>query len=93
MRSPSLFTALKYVSLFDRRARLRGAFLIAVSDHTGRRWGFLLVLTAVAAVSSSLERTSGFAEEAKSLLLPASVSEVTIAAGALGDVRYLAVPP
>jgi hypothetical protein len=53
----------------------------------------LLVITAAAAVLSSLERPDGFVEQARSLMFPVSVTGVTIAAGALGDVRYLDVPP
>jgi hypothetical protein len=53
----------------------------------------LLVLTAAAAVLSSLERPHGFVEQVRSLMLTESVSEAAIAAGALGDVRYLDVAP
>ena len=53
----------------------------------------LLVLSTAAAVLSSLERPNGFAKQARSLMFPASVTGITIAAGALGDVRYLDVAP
>jgi hypothetical protein len=53
----------------------------------------LLVLSTVAAVLSSLERPNGFAEQARSLILTESASNAAIAAGALGDVRYLDVAP
>ena len=53
----------------------------------------LLVLSTAAAVLSSLERPNGFLKQARSLMYPGSVTGVTIAAGALRDVRYLDVPP
>jgi hypothetical protein len=53
----------------------------------------LLVLSTVAAVWSSLERPNGFAEQARLLMLTESASEAAVAAGALGDVRYLDVSP
>jgi hypothetical protein len=53
----------------------------------------LLILSTVAAVLSSLERPNGFAAQARSLMLIESVPDAAIAAGALGDVRYLDVPP
>jgi hypothetical protein len=53
----------------------------------------LLVLTAAAAVLSSPERPNGFIKEVRSLMLTESVAEATIDAGAIGDLRYVAVPP
>jgi hypothetical protein len=53
----------------------------------------LLVLSTAAAVLSSVERPNGFYKQARSLMLTESVPEAVIDAGALGDVRYLDVPP
>jgi hypothetical protein len=53
----------------------------------------LAALMVAGAVLSSLERPDWSVEQAKSLMFPASVTAVTIAAGALGDVRYMDVPP
>jgi hypothetical protein len=52
-----------------------------------------MVLTAAAAVMSSPEPLSMVLQQAESLMLTASVSDAAVAAGALGDVRYLDVPP
>jgi hypothetical protein len=52
----------------------------------------LLILTTVAAVISSLERPDGFFKKARSLMLIESVLEAAIDAGAIGEVRYVAVP-
>jgi hypothetical protein len=52
----------------------------------------LLVLTAAAAVLSSLERPNGFFKQARSLMLIESVPEAAIDAAAIGDLRYVAVP-
>jgi hypothetical protein len=44
------------------------------------------------AVASSVERPSGFFEQARSLMLAESAFEAAIDAGAIGDLRYVAVP-
>jgi hypothetical protein len=53
----------------------------------------MLVLATAAAILSSPERPGMFLQAAGSLMFMASVSEEAVAAGALGDVRYLNVPP
>jgi hypothetical protein len=52
----------------------------------------LLVLSTAVAVVSSVERPSGFFEQARSLILTESAPEAAIDAGAIGDLRYVAVP-
>jgi hypothetical protein len=52
----------------------------------------LLVLSTAVAVLSSMERPNGFFEQARSLMLTESVLEAAIDAGAIGDLRYVAVP-
>jgi hypothetical protein len=52
-----------------------------------------LVLAAAVAILSSLEHPREFVLQAASLMLAASASELAVAAGALGDVRYLEGPP
>jgi hypothetical protein len=52
-----------------------------------------LVLAAAVAILSSLEHPREFVLQSASLMLAASASELAVAAGALGDVRYLEVPP
>jgi hypothetical protein len=52
-----------------------------------------LVLAAVVAILSSLQHPREFVLQAASLMLAASASELAVAAGACGDVRYLEVPP
>ena len=47
----------------------------------------LLVLTAAAAVVSSVERPDGFLKKAGSLIFTESVSEAAIDAAAIGDLR------
>lgn len=52
----------------------------------------LAVAVAVAALSAP-RQTARYLRQAASLVFTSSVSESAIAAGALGDVRYLDVPP
>jgi hypothetical protein len=53
----------------------------------------MLALATAAAILSSPERPSLLLQQAASAMFTASVSEEAVAAGALGDVRYLNVPP
>ncbi|MEA2769448.1 MAG: hypothetical protein QOD93_2410 [Acetobacteraceae bacterium] len=53
----------------------------------------MLVLAAAAAIFSSPEHPSGLIQQVESLMLTASISDATMAAAALGDVRVLDVPP
>jgi hypothetical protein len=53
----------------------------------------MLVLASAAAILSSPVRPGMLLQQAGSLMFTASVSEEAVAAGALGDVRYLTVPP
>ena len=52
----------------------------------------LLVLSTAAAVLSSVEHPNGFFKQARTLMLTESVPEAAIDAGAMGDIRYVAVP-
>jgi hypothetical protein len=53
----------------------------------------MLVLATAAAVFSSPMPPGALLRQAGGLMFTASLSDATMAAAALGDVRYLAVPP
>jgi hypothetical protein len=62
--------------------------------HERRTDGLIcaLLVLSTAAVLSSVEHPNGFFKQARTLMLTESVPEAAIDAGAIGDIRYVAVP-